>query len=83
MTEQQVVIIGGSEGIGLAVAKAARILGARVLAVSRTREKLEAAQDAVSGLEIRVADINTASIQELFLSSRLLIISILRLVAQR
>jgi NAD(P)-dependent dehydrogenase (short-subunit alcohol dehydrogenase family) len=67
MTEQQIVIIGGSEGIGLAVAKAARTLGARVLAVSRTRAKLEAARDAVSGLEIRVADINnTASIQELF-----------------
>ena len=64
MTEQQVVVIGGSEGIGLAVAKAARTLGARVLAVSRTKEKLEAARDAVSGLEIRVADINnTASIQ--------------------
>jgi NAD(P)-dependent dehydrogenase (short-subunit alcohol dehydrogenase family) len=27
MTEQQVVIIGGSEGIGLAIAKAARTLG--------------------------------------------------------
>jgi len=67
MTEQQVVIIGGSEGIGLAVAVAARSLGARVLAVSRTKEKLEAARDAVSGLEIRVADINnTAAIQELF-----------------
>ena len=50
MTEQQVVIIGGSEGIGLAVAKAARTLGARVLAVSRTREKLEAARDAVKRL---------------------------------
>jgi NAD(P)-dependent dehydrogenase (short-subunit alcohol dehydrogenase family) len=67
MTEQQIVIIGGSEGIGLAVAKAARTLGARVLAVLRTRAKLEAGRDAVSGLEIRVADINnTASIQELF-----------------
>ncbi len=67
MTKQQVVIIGGSEGIGLAVAKAARALGARVLAVSRTREKLEAARDAVSGLEIRVADINnTALIEEIF-----------------
>src|ERR1700722_463922 len=61
MTEKQVVIIGGSEGIGLAVAKAARTLGARVLAVSRTREKLEAARDAVSGLEIRVADINNTA----------------------
>src|SRR5262249_1043363 len=67
MTKQQIVIIGGSEGIGLAVAKAARALGARVLAVSRTRAKLEAARGVVSGLEIRVADINnTASIQELF-----------------
>jgi NAD(P)-dependent dehydrogenase (short-subunit alcohol dehydrogenase family) len=67
MTEQQIVIIGGSEGIGFAVAKAARALGARVLAVSRTKAKLEAARDAVSGLEIRVADINnTASIEELF-----------------
>jgi len=62
-----VVVIGGSEGIGLAVAKAARALGSRVFAVSRTREKLQAAQNAVSGLEIRVADINnTASMQELF-----------------
>jgi NAD(P)-dependent dehydrogenase (short-subunit alcohol dehydrogenase family) len=67
MTEQQIVIIGGSEGIGLAVAKAARALGARVLAVSRTKAKLEAARDAVSGLEIRVADINnTASVEEIF-----------------
>ena len=67
MTEQQVVIIGGSEGIGLAVAKAARSLGARVLAVSRTKAKLEAAREAVSGLEIRVADIkDIASIQALF-----------------
>ncbi len=67
LDEQQVVIIGGSEGIGLAVAKAARSLGAQVLAVSRTKEKLEAARNAVSGLEIRVADINdTRSIQEVF-----------------
>ena len=67
MTEQQIVIIGGSEGIGLAVAKAARALGARVLAASRTKAKLEAARAVVSGLEIKVADINnTAAIQELF-----------------
>lgn len=67
MNDQQVVIIGGSEGIGLAVAKAATALGARVLAVARTREKLEAAQRAVNGLEIQVADINnTESLQGLF-----------------
>ncbi|SBS76074.1 Short-chain dehydrogenase/reductase SDR [uncultured Mycobacterium sp.] len=67
MVDQQVVIIGGSEGIGLAVAKAARALGARVLAVSRTKRKLETARDAVNGLDIHVADINdTASIHGLF-----------------
>ena len=67
LNQQQVVVIGGSEGIGLAVAKAARALGARVLAVGRTRAKLEAARDAVSGLEICVADINdSASIDALF-----------------
>lgn len=67
MLEQQVVIIGGSEGIGLAVAKAARTLGARVLAVARTRSKLEAAREAVSGMTICVADINdTASLENLF-----------------
>ena len=64
---QQVVVIGGSEGIGLAVASAARALGARVLAVSRTKAKLEAARNTVSGLEVRVADINDAdSIREVF-----------------
>ncbi|SEB89362.1 SDR family oxidoreductase [Terriglobus roseus] len=64
MTGQQVVIIGGSEGIGLAVAKLARALGARVMAVSRTKEKLEDARKTVSGLETRVADINDAAAME-------------------
>ncbi|WAT01721.1 SDR family oxidoreductase [Rouxiella chamberiensis] len=67
MHEQQVVIIGGSEGIGLAVAKAARALGARVLSVGRTAEKLEAAQRVVEGLEVAVADINDpASLRAVF-----------------
>jgi NAD(P)-dependent dehydrogenase (short-subunit alcohol dehydrogenase family) len=68
MKEQQVVVIGGSEGIGLAVARAARQLGAKVLAVSRTQAKLEAACAAVEGLDIRAADINdTDAIKRLFL----------------
>lgn len=67
MHEQQVVIIGGSEGIGLAVAKAARALGARVLSVGRTAEKLEAAQRVVEGLEVAIADINDpASLRAVF-----------------
>lgn len=61
MQDQQVVIIGGSEGIGLAVAKMTRAQQARVLVVARTKEKLEAAQKAVNGLDIAVADINDAA----------------------
>ena len=42
-------------------------MGAGVLAVGRTLAKLEAARDAVSGLEICVADINdSASFDALF-----------------
>ena len=64
---QTIVVIGGSKGIGLAVAKAARSHGAQVLAVSRNRAKLEAAQRAVGGLEIAVADMNDVkSINEVF-----------------
>ena len=67
MTGQQVVVIGGSEGIGLEVARAARNLGARVLAVSRTKAKLEAAKEQVHGLEIQAADISdTDAIKLLF-----------------
>ena len=67
LTKQQVVVIGSSEGFGPTVAKAARTFGARVLAVLRMRPKLEDARDAVSGSEVRVADINnTATIQVLF-----------------
>jgi len=67
LKEKQIVVIGGSEGIGLAVSKAAISLGARVLAVGRTLEKLEAARSTVDGLKVGVADINdAASIQRIF-----------------
>ena len=52
-----VVVFGGSSGIGLAVARGARARGARVVAVSRDRARLEAAARAVDGLETAVADI--------------------------
>ncbi|MBC7927083.1 MAG: SDR family oxidoreductase [Bryobacteraceae bacterium] len=61
MENQKVVVIGGSEGIGLAVAKGARALGADVLIVSRNPSKLEAARIAVPGLTTHAADINNRS----------------------
>ena len=51
------VVFGGSSGIGLALARAARAEGARVVAVGRDRARLDAAARAVVGLETAVADI--------------------------
>src|SRR4051812_14670850 len=41
--QKKVVILGGSAGIGLATAKAAAALGARVVIVSSTQRKLDSA----------------------------------------
>jgi NAD(P)-dependent dehydrogenase (short-subunit alcohol dehydrogenase family) len=49
LQDQRVVIVGGSEGIGLAVAKAASAAGARVLIGSRNEAKLAAARTALGG----------------------------------
>jgi NADP-dependent 3-hydroxy acid dehydrogenase YdfG len=42
-----VIILGGSSGIGLATAKAARDEGAKVIVTGRSIEHLEAARDAL------------------------------------
>ena len=47
-----VVILGGSSGIGLATAKAARMEGARVVITGRSRERLQAAR-AVLGDDVK------------------------------
>ena len=49
LTEQRVLVIGGSSGIGLATATAARNAGASVTIASRNREKLDAAAAGLNG----------------------------------
>jgi NAD(P)-dependent dehydrogenase (short-subunit alcohol dehydrogenase family) len=53
----QVVVFGGSSGIGLAAAAAAKARGAEVTLVGRTASKLEAAARAIGGARTAVADI--------------------------
>lgn len=52
LTNTTVVILGGSSGIGLATAKAARAEGARVVITGRSPERLQAA-NAVLGGEVK------------------------------
>ncbi len=54
---RSVAVFGGSSGIGLAIARAARAEGARVVAVGRDRERLAAAARAVDGLDTAVANV--------------------------
>ena len=52
LINKMVVILGGSSGMGLATAKAAKAHGARVVIAGRSRERLQAAR-AVLGDEVR------------------------------
>ncbi|MGU7773401.1 SDR family oxidoreductase [Burkholderia sp. MR1-5-21] len=52
-----VVVFGGSSGIGLAAAKAAKARGADVTLVGRTPAKLDAAAQSIGGARTAVADI--------------------------
>jgi NAD(P)-dependent dehydrogenase (short-subunit alcohol dehydrogenase family) len=54
--DQQVIIFGGSSGIGLASAQALLAAGARVTVVSRSQGKLEAATRQVPGIATAVVD---------------------------
>jgi len=54
---QDVVIFGGSTGIGLATAHAVKQRGANITLVARNAEKLEAAARALGGARAKVADI--------------------------
>jgi NAD(P)-dependent dehydrogenase (short-subunit alcohol dehydrogenase family) len=49
LQKQTVVVIGGSSGMGLAIADACSRSGARVVIASRSREKLEAAAQRIGG----------------------------------
>jgi NAD(P)-dependent dehydrogenase (short-subunit alcohol dehydrogenase family) len=56
LTNATVVILGGSSGIGLATAKAAKAEGARVVITGRSPERLQAAKTALGG------DVKTAAL---------------------
>jgi NAD(P)-dependent dehydrogenase (short-subunit alcohol dehydrogenase family) len=57
LSNQTVVVIGGSSGIGLAVARGALQLGARVIVGGRDAERLAAAAASSPGLETATLDI--------------------------
>lgn len=58
LDRKRIVIIGGSEGLGLATAKAAALEDAEVILASRSLEKLQKAKDQIPGkVEIHVLDI--------------------------
>jgi NAD(P)-dependent dehydrogenase (short-subunit alcohol dehydrogenase family) len=52
----RVAVIGGTSGIGLAVARASAQAGARVVVASRSAERLEAARAAIPGVEAHPLD---------------------------
>jgi NAD(P)-dependent dehydrogenase (short-subunit alcohol dehydrogenase family) len=57
LKDKKVIIIGGSSGIGLGVAKAAVAKGAYVIIAGRSRERLEKAAEEIGGkVDIRVLD---------------------------
>jgi NAD(P)-dependent dehydrogenase (short-subunit alcohol dehydrogenase family) len=52
----RVLVVGGTSGIGLATALAARRAGARVVVAGRSEEGLRRAREADAGLETRAVD---------------------------
>lgn len=67
LKDQQVVIIGGSSGIGFATAKLAQDYGANIAIAARTAEKLEKAAAALENVRTTVADVSVeAEVQQIF-----------------
>jgi uncharacterized oxidoreductase len=64
LNPRNVLITGGSEGIGRGLAARFVASGARVLVTGRSREKLERAASEISGLEVLVNDIAVAAERE-------------------
>ena len=65
---ESVVIIGGSSGIGLAIARQAVDAGAEVTIAGRSEAKLETAREAIAGdVTIRTVDVaDEQSVKRLF-----------------
>jgi NAD(P)-dependent dehydrogenase (short-subunit alcohol dehydrogenase family) len=69
-TNQDVLVVGGSSGIGLATAKAFAAAGARVTIASRSADKLDAAVQELGGeANARVLDTGDAQAVEDFLAA--------------
>jgi NAD(P)-dependent dehydrogenase (short-subunit alcohol dehydrogenase family) len=67
LEKQRVVIIGGTSGIGLAVARGAMADGASVVVGSSRADKVGAMRDKLPGAEAMVVDVkNEASVQAFF-----------------
>jgi NAD(P)-dependent dehydrogenase (short-subunit alcohol dehydrogenase family) len=69
LADSQVLVIGGSSGIGFAVARAALDEGAQVTIASSTEAKLSGALDRLSGGESAVLDVTDEADVEVFFAS--------------
>lgn len=67
---QTVAVFGGSSGIGLATARAARGLGAKVTIVSRNADRLRDAAAAIGGAETAAIDVRDAEAVAGFFAAR-------------
>jgi NAD(P)-dependent dehydrogenase (short-subunit alcohol dehydrogenase family) len=61
LKQKNVLITGGSKGIGLACARAFLAEGARVAIVSRSQANLDAARDSLGKVHVEAADLTDAS----------------------
>jgi NAD(P)-dependent dehydrogenase (short-subunit alcohol dehydrogenase family) len=69
LQDQRVVVIGGTSGIGLAVAKAAVAEGAKVIVGSSSERKVSAAKDKVPGAEALAIDVKDEAKVEAFFNA--------------
>jgi NAD(P)-dependent dehydrogenase (short-subunit alcohol dehydrogenase family) len=67
---QTVAFFGGSSGIGLATAKAAQVLGARVTIASRTPDRLRMAAATMGGVGTAAVDVRDAEAVKRFFVER-------------
>ncbi|MBI4781215.1 MAG: SDR family oxidoreductase [Oscillatoriophycideae cyanobacterium NC_groundwater_1537_Pr4_S-0.65um_50_18] len=61
LAEKQVVVVGGSQGIGYETARLAAQAGAKVTIMGRSPEKLQAARDRLGEVQTAVVDITDAA----------------------
>jgi len=69
LKNKTVLVVGGSSGIGLAIAKASAAIGAKVIIASRSEKKLAKALQTLSGDQVKAISVditNSSSIEKLF-----------------